>query len=659
MNFDSQKLSSLKTAIQTEKLLPTEISEGVPDYVFGISIAIDGNRAVVGSGNSRVYVYEYDGKNWNNTQIITSPSNSNDNFGFSLDISETRVLIGANLDDERFMDSGAAYIYEFEEGIWLQKAKLIASDAQSNEHFASSVSLSGDRVLIGVPGGKTTGIKSGSAYVFDLSGEVWEQSAILFADDGEVGDNFGNSVGLSGDMALVGSPYNRNNGERTGSVYGFTLSDNWSQISKLVAGDGNEGDKFGEALSLDGARVLIGARFDADIRPRSGSAYIFEYSEMIWSQTAKLVPGDGSDAYFGFSVSLLGEQALIGGIRESQQGDGSAYIFEMISGQWLQTSKLIPVDNQPFDAFGYSVAQFDDVMMISSIQGVFSDGSGAVYVYRNNPELINMQAGHSGLWYYPRQNGHGINLFMLSNNRIVVTWYVYDNGKPIWLLGEGVHDGYKAILEVNTVEGGLFPPNFNSNDVNNKDWGQFELEFYNCRQGLFKWEPIEGNGFDSGNLVINRLSSMLGLSCIDDSAKVSKPIIPNKENATIKPVHSGLWYNFDQSGHGISVNILENNRIVLLWYVFDNNGDQTWLIGEGTYDGMIATLDVNIANGASFPPNFYSTNVNLTSWGKFILEFSGCNNGIFKWDPLPDNGFSAGEMTITRLTTFEDLGCND
>lgn len=321
LDIESYKLSSLKVAIQTDKLLPKDSPEGFPDYYFGGSIAIDGNLAVVSSGSKRVYVFEYGGRKWNNTHVITSPSESNDFFGSSLDISGTRILIGANLDDELFMDSGAAYIYELEEGTWLQKAKLMASDAQSNEHFASSVSLSGDRVLIGVPGGQTSGIKSGSAYVFDLSGEVWEQSAILIADDADVGDNFGNSVDLSGDMALVGSPYNRNNGVRTGSVYEFSLSDNWTQATKLVADDGNEGDGFGDTLSLNGLRVLIGARFDSDISHRSGSAYIFDYSELTWSQTTKLVPNDGSPSYyFGNSVSLLADRALIGAFFENQGG---------------------------------------------------------------------------------------------------------------------------------------------------------------------------------------------------------------------------------------------------------------------------------------------------------------------------------------------------
>ena len=75
-------------------------------------------------------------------------------------------------------------------------------------------------------------------------------------------------------------------------------------------------------------------------------------------------------------------------------------------------------------------------------------------------------------------------IFFLSNNRIVVTWYVYDKGKPIWLIGEGTHDGYKATLEASIAENGLFPPNFNSSDVKINNWGQFELEFYNCNKGF-------------------------------------------------------------------------------------------------------------------------------------------------------------------------------
>ena len=130
------------------------------------------------------------------------------------------------------------------------------------------------------------------------------------------------------------------------------------------------------------------------------------------------------------------------------------------------------------------------------------------------------------------------------------------------------------------------------------------------------------------------------------------------EDNTIQAADSALWFNADQNGHGISVYLLDNNRIITTWYVYDDEGKPIWLLGTGEYDGKNAILDVINAEGGMFPPDFNANNVNLTNWGKFELEFSTCASGLFKWVPNESTGFSAGEMNITRLTTTQGLECN-
>ena len=104
--------------------------------------------------------------------------------------------------------------------------------------------------------------------------------------------------------------------------------------------------------------------------------------------------------------------------------------------------------------------------------------SGAAYVFELD-QGFDFQAGHSALFYNPEQSGHGINVYMLDDNRIIVLWYVYDDqGNQVWLLGVGTHDGTKATLDVTFNDGAMFPPNFDSADVNTVTWGQFELEFF-------------------------------------------------------------------------------------------------------------------------------------------------------------------------------------
>ncbi len=274
-----------------------------------------------------------------------------------------------------------------------------------------------------------------------------------------------------------------------------------------------------------------------------------------------------------------------------------------------------------------------------------------------------MQSSQSALWYDPNQNGHGINVYMLADNRIVVFWYVYDNdGHPLWLLGVGTHDRQTATLDVQSGSGAFFPPDFNSNDVNFINWGQFKLTFSDCNNGVFSWIPIEGNGYTAGQMNVTRINNTLGLSCtigtINKQGIIQNPSIV--DNFPMDASHSALWYDPEQSGHGINVYMLEDNRIIVFWYVFDNTGKPIWLIAVGEHDDTKAILNTQISSGALFPPNFDSNDVDFQDWGTVELEFSGCNNGIFKWMPLAnENGFTAGEMPVVRLNNTLELECSE
>ena len=129
-------------------------------------------------------------------------------------------------------------------------SKLVASDGADNDNFGYSVALSGDYALVGAPNDDDSGSSSGSAYVFLRSGTSWSQQAKLAASDGAASDFFGWSVALSGEYALVGA---YGDGSESGSAYVFVRSDTtWSQQAKLVLGDGEAGDSFGQSVALSG-----------------------------------------------------------------------------------------------------------------------------------------------------------------------------------------------------------------------------------------------------------------------------------------------------------------------------------------------------------------------------------------------------------------------
>jgi hypothetical protein len=265
---------------------------------------------------------------------------------------------------------------------WIEKQKLLASDGATNEFFGYTVSLDGDTALIGAPTRYST--DTGSAYVFTRTTGTWTQQAKLLASDGVTGDDFGRSVSLSGDTALIGAYYDDDNGEHSGSAYVFARTGTtWTQQAKLTASDGAADDWFGESVALDGDTALIGAHGDDNNGPGYGSAYVFTRTGTTWTQQAKLLVSNAAGG-FGCSVSLSGDTALIGVISEIENETiyGSAYVFTRTGTTWTQQAKLFASDGAALDLFGTSVALSGDTALIGA-ENDNDNGfwSGSAYVF--------------------------------------------------------------------------------------------------------------------------------------------------------------------------------------------------------------------------------------------------------------------------------------
>ena len=205
-------------------------------------------------------------------------------------------------------------------GGWSEQDKMTASDGASLDYFGISVSLDGDYALIGANGDDSY---KGSAYVFKQDGIPWVQEDKLTSSDGTAGDNFGYSASIDGDYALIGAFGDDSN---KGSAYAFKRSGTtWTQEDKLTASDGTADDYFGNSVSIDGEYALIGASNDDNGR---GSAYAFKRSGTTWTQEDKMT-ASGGEAHdvFGQRVSLDGDYALIGASGDDTY-EGSAYVFK-------------------------------------------------------------------------------------------------------------------------------------------------------------------------------------------------------------------------------------------------------------------------------------------------------------------------------------------
>ena len=177
----------------------------------------------------------------------------------SLSTRDTAVA-GAPFDDNvGTINQGAAYVFTRSGTTWTEQQKLTAPDGGANDLFGTSVAIDVDTLVAGAPAGGTT--DSGAAYVFTRSGTDWTPQAKLTASDGAAGDQFGLSVGIEGDTAVVGSPIARVGANLArGAAYVFTRDGTiWNEFQKLVASDGAVGDLFGFSVAIDGNTIVAGA----------------------------------------------------------------------------------------------------------------------------------------------------------------------------------------------------------------------------------------------------------------------------------------------------------------------------------------------------------------------------------------------------------------
>ena len=239
-----------------------------------------------------------------------------------------------------------------------QEAKLTASDAAAGDLFGFSVAISGETAVVGALSDDTAaGTDAGSAYVFVRSGISWSQQAKLTASDAAAGDDFGESVAISGNTIVVGADLDDDAGNFSGSAYVFVRSGtSWSQQAKLTAGDAAAGDQFGFYVGISGETVVVGCLGDDSGGTEAGAAYVFVRSGTSWSQQQKLTASDAAAGdLFGFSVTIGGDTVVVGApLDDTGAGSdaGSAYVFVRSGTSWSQQAKLTASDAAAGDQFG-------------------------------------------------------------------------------------------------------------------------------------------------------------------------------------------------------------------------------------------------------------------------------------------------------------------
>jgi FG-GAP repeat len=320
---------------------------------------------------------------WTETDKLTASDGADgDRFGNAVSISGDTAIIGATGVNYYSNDyAGAAYVLTNTDGVWSQSAKLTPTDRAGYDQFGSSVAISGNKAIIGAVFNDDDGPNSGSAYVFEDEGSGWTQTTKLTANDAAENDNFASSVAISGNTAIVGARYD----DQHGSAYVFADDGSgWSQVAKLTAADAATDDNFGIAVSISGSLAIVGAAYSDDRGSYSGSAYIFEHDGSSWVQVAELIADDGdANDQFGVAVSISGTTAIVGAMHNDDRG--AAYVFEDDGSGWGQVAKLVAADGDVGDSFGRYVSINGTTAVIGApLDDDNGSASGSAYVFEKN-----------------------------------------------------------------------------------------------------------------------------------------------------------------------------------------------------------------------------------------------------------------------------------
>jgi len=318
-------------------------------------------------------------------KLIASDGEANDKFGWPVHISGDMAIVGARRDDDNGDDSGSAYIFRFDGSAWIEESKLVAGDGATDDMFGRSVSISGEKVIVGADGNDDNGMDSGSAYIYRFDGNKWIEEAKLLASDGAAYDNFGVRVSLAGDTAIVGAFRDTDNGNGSGSAYIYRFDGKqWIEEVKLLASDGENGDMFGRSVSTNGEIVIIGAPRDNGNGMDSGSVYIYRFDGKKWIEEVELLASDGSSMdNFGWSVCISNDMVIVGARQEGEFSHGSAYIYRFDGSAWIEEAKLLASDGSTSDEFGHSVSISGDIAIVGAgADDDIGNNSGSAYIYR-------------------------------------------------------------------------------------------------------------------------------------------------------------------------------------------------------------------------------------------------------------------------------------
>jgi hypothetical protein len=369
---------------------------GHPDDLFGHAIAAQGD-ALIGApsydgavhNGGAAYIYDRFEDGFGLVARLVAPDAADDdNFGYAVARAGASYVVGARYHDHAGLNAGAVYVFERTGDELALSAELLVADAADEDGFGQAVAADGDLVVVGAAGVDGAVADIGAAYVYERRGADWALLARLTASAPVLGQGFGNAVAVDGDRLIVGAPFDDAAGAVAGAVYVFERSgDDFVEAAKLVASGGDDFDYFGASVALRGDRIAVGAWGDSVGGDLAGAAYVYRYADGAWVQAARVTaPQPRAYDNFGNAVAIEADRVVVGAHFDDDNGrnSGTVYVFEPFRRGYALARSLIPEDGLAGDEFGIAVALDGARVFIGSFRddtdGIGID-SGSVYTY--------------------------------------------------------------------------------------------------------------------------------------------------------------------------------------------------------------------------------------------------------------------------------------
>jgi len=378
--------------------------------LLGSSLALSGSIAAVSASedtnnlSGTAYLYSIK-NNWSLISEINSAS-STDNFAQQIALSNNLLIISADRDDEKNIDSGAVYIFQNVDASspnnWQKVTKLTAPDAQAGDHFGHSIHLIDNTLYVGSPFHG-----QGKVYIFtyDTPSNQWLLNDSVSPTD-SLAMGFGSAIAQNQHTLIIGAPYtNADNtttvsakiksspqrdarfaiskgdtfdpGIESGAIYIYeNISNAWVPSARLGSENRETGDHLGEQIAIEGDYIVAEVKQkDVFDNLRAGAVYIYKRTNGTWHEDTALVADNPNvGANFGTSFSMLDGHILVGAPKTHNNGfnSGQAYLYTQdITNTWTLINHPTIPGILAHDQFGYNVALGAEQILIASKKGVY------------------------------------------------------------------------------------------------------------------------------------------------------------------------------------------------------------------------------------------------------------------------------------------------